>query len=152
MTLDIQFRIRVKDLLDHIDHEFGGIEKLGAYLRKHPDDSARILQHEAALRNADKPNKVLTFGQMYIGDPRQVVNVAKVEVLEFLMRHPGTSLRELARAMDRNPATISEHLEELEHAGLILKESRGAGRPVALRALPREIQISLRGGAEGAVA
>lgn len=152
MTLDIQFRVRVKDLLDYIDQAFGGLEQLEAHLRKNPDDAPRILLFEAAEGNVGTPNRVVTFGKRYLGDTSAVVSAPKVELLEHLMRHPGLSLRELARALDRDPSTISEHLEDLERSGLVLKESHGAGRPVTLRTIPQEIHIRLTREGEDATA
>lgn len=130
----------------------GGVEQLGRYLARHQTDSARILLYEAALRYGGQPDKVVTFGRIFLGDPRSVVSAPKIDLLEFLMRHPGLGLRELARALGRAPATVSEHLEELERAGLVLRESRGAGRPVSLRTLPQEIHIRLTSGEDEAAA
>lgn len=148
MSLEITFRLRVRDLLDYIDHAFGGVDELGAFLAKHhgPSQSGRILMYEAALRYGDKPNKVVTFSRIYLGETRNAVSAAKLDVLEYLMTHPGASLRELARGLGKNVSTISEHLDELERACLVVKETHGAGRPATLRTVPKEIHIRLGGG------
>lgn len=152
MSLEIRFRIRVKDLAQYVERAFGGLDRLEAHLRAHPRDSARVLVYEALLRNGDKPNRVLTFGRLYIGDPRTLLSAAKFELLEHLMRNPGLSLRELARGLGKDAATVSEHLRELEREGLVVRDSAGPGRPAALRAVPREIHIRLRHEPEGATA
>lgn len=146
MTLEIQFRMQVKDLLEHIDEAYGGLDGLGRYLDRHPRDPGRTLLYEAAMHHRDHPRRVLTFGHAYIGDPRKVFGAAKIELLEYLMHHPGLGLRELARALERSPATVAEHLAELEGAGLILRRSGGAGRAASLQALPREVHIRLTQG------
>lgn len=144
MSFEITYRIRARDLLAYIEREFGGVDLLGKHLLSHKPDPVRTIFYEAALRNRERPNKLLTFHRLYLGgDQRHVISAPKIELLEYLMRHPGLGLRELARALERTPATVSEHVEDLERAGFVLRESRGAGRAVALRALPREINIRL---------
>lgn len=151
MTYEIQFRMRVSDLLWYVEHEFGGLEQLEKYLSKH-EDPRHVIIYEALARHRDRPSKVLTFGRLYLGEGERGLSPAKLEVLQRIMGSQGLSVRELARAMRKDPATISEHLKELEKDALVVKEDRGRGRSALVRPVPVEINIRLTRETEEATA
>lgn len=67
-----------------------------------------------------------------IKSPRQleryfkgISNHRRIEILDLLYRSPGASLEEIAKTLDANIKTISEHTRRLREAGLINKHYVG---------------------------
>jgi DNA-binding MarR family transcriptional regulator len=54
-----------------------------------------------------------------------VSNHRRIQILDLLYRSPGASLEEIARTLDANLKTISEHTRRLQLAGLINKKYVG---------------------------
>jgi predicted transcriptional regulator len=90
---------------------------------------------------------VVRLSEAVLGDPGEVLAYAKLELIGYLMGHSGVGVRELARGLEKNPATVLEQLVQLEEAGLIVKESQGPGKPATIRSLVRELTIRLTPGA-----
>ena len=53
-------------------------------------------------------------------------NHRRIEILELLDFHPDMSLSEIASSLKINFKTAGEHTRRLSHAGLILKQYKGA--------------------------
>jgi DNA-binding transcriptional ArsR family regulator len=145
--IEVTVTMRARDLLDLVERRYGSVEKLRAHVKRHEDDGASILLFEAAIRNAEHPNRLVRLGEALIGDPGDIVAAAKLELLGHLLGRPGIGIRELARGLGKNPATILEQVGKLEAAGLVVKESRGPGRQAAVRPLITELTIRVAGDA-----
>lgn len=64
-----------------------------------------------------------------IRDPRQLRAIRtplRQEILQSIVRSGPASVRELARTLDRTPASLYYHIHALEKAGLIASKKRGA--------------------------
>lgn len=66
----------------------------------------------------------------------------------YLLGHPGIGIRELARGLEKNPATVLEQVAQLEEAGLVVKETTGARRPAKVHPLIQELNIRVARGAK----
>lgn len=139
--VEIMVSMRVKDVLAVIDRRYGSLDKLRKHVRRHPNDQVANLLYDTADRHKDEPGLVVALGQVLIGDPSSILGVTKLELLGQLMGRPAVGLRELARSLKKNPATVLEQLAQLEAAGLVLKESGGPGKAVSIRPLATELTI-----------
>lgn len=54
-----------------------------------------------------------------------VANHWRVEIIFLIKKNPGITLEEIARKLDGNLRTISEHSRKLVNAGLVRKKYRG---------------------------
>ncbi len=54
-----------------------------------------------------------------------VANHWRVEIIFLIKKNPGISLEEIARKLDGNLRTISEHTRKLVNAGLVRKKYQG---------------------------
>jgi len=144
--VEVMVSMRVRDVLSAIHHRYGSLAKLRKHLDKHPDDRTGVMLWDTADRHKDEPDMVVQLGEVLIGDPSEILSMAKLELIATLMGRPAVSLRELARTLGKNPATVLEQVAQLEEAGLVLKESKGPGRPAAIRPLATELTIRVSAG------
>lgn len=139
--IEVRASMKVADVLRIIERKYGSVAKLRKYIDKHQEDGAAIMLWDTADRHGDDPELVVEFTEIVFGDPVEFLGHARLELMAVLMGHPGMGLRELARKLGKNPATVLAQVDALEEAGLVLKEPGGPGKPASIRPLATELTI-----------
>lgn len=139
--IEVMVAMRVRDIVAVIERDYGGVKKLRKYVDSHPNDKTALLLWDTVDRHGDEPDLEVKLGQILFGDPAEILAVAKLELIGHLMGRPAMGVRELARSLKKNPATVLEQVSHLEKMGLVLKESAGRGKPTLIRPLVTEVTI-----------
>ncbi|HEV8361447.1 MAG TPA: winged helix-turn-helix transcriptional regulator [Candidatus Thermoplasmatota archaeon] len=147
--VEIEVSMRVEDVLALIARRYGSVSKLRKHLDKHAEeDRMGYLLWDTADRHGGEPDLTVRLGQIMIGDLEEILVPSKLNLLSVLMARPGVGVRELARSIKKNPATVLEQIAQLEEAGLVIKESGGPGKPAVIRPLATELTIRVSTKAE----
>lgn len=140
-VVEVSVAMQVSDLLELIQRRYGGLERLESHLARHKADRVAILLFEAAEQNKNRPEETIRLTEVVFGDPGETLAFTKLQLLGAIMGRPRISVRELARLLGKNPATVLEQVAQLENAGLVVKDSLGPGHPASIRPLVRELNI-----------
>lgn len=141
--VEIRVSMQVSEILALVNRRWGSVAKLRTYLDKEPDDPPAFAFWRAVTDDELNPSSVIHFTEIILGAPAEVLAAGKLQLLGYLMGHPGVGVRQLARGLGKNPATVLEQVLQLEEAGLVLKDSKGPGKPASIRPLVRELNIRL---------
>lgn len=139
--VEVTVAMTVRDVLSVVERRYGSVAKLRAHIQKHPKDMDAVMLHDTVARHAEEPDLVVHLGEAFFGDPADILAFAKLRLIGHVLGHPGVGIRELARGLQKDPATVLEQVEQLEEAGLIRKESHGPGKPAAIQPLIQELNI-----------
>ena len=140
-NVEVTISMHIRDVLTVIHQRYGSQGKLRKHIDKHPGDKAAIMLWDTARRHKGNPDEIVEFGEMLIGDLREILGPAQLELMAVLMSRPGIGIRELARNLGKNPATVLEQVADLEQAGLVSRESTGPGKRAVIRPLATELTI-----------
>lgn len=147
-VVEVTVTMTVGDVLQVVERRYGGVAKLRRHIDRHPRDADAVMLWDTVTRHEDEPGLVVRLGEALLGDPGAILAFGKLQLLGHVLGHPGIGIRELARGLGKNPATVLEQVEQLEHAGLLRKDSKGPGRPATIHPLIQEFNIRVTRGAE----
>lgn len=140
-VVEVTVAVTVRNVLRVVEQRYGSLAELRAHVRKNPDDMDAVMLYDTVTRHAEEPDMVVQLGEAFFGDPADILVFAKLRLIGHLLGHPGVGIRELARGLQKNPATVLEQVGQLEEAGLVMKESRGPGKAATIHPLIQELNI-----------
>jgi Winged helix-turn-helix DNA-binding len=117
-------------------------ERAGSALQDAEPQDQAILAHDGGSAAAAPARSVRRATARRASNRRATARSRQADseasIIDFLVRHPGSTAGDLARGLNLNPGQVSAHLTKLARAGEISKASHGYSATQPARPRPHE--------------